>query len=151
VPTSLPPSDFPSATSSSRSAQRGSLGSLRRTGSDRLTLKLEPLESISAYVVVETAGAVGAAVLQLTDQRGGKRQGGVMLVCIAGLDADPAGSLVEPEHPCPAALARDPYPMTANDPSKAPARTAIRVAPLRLWCFQSSIGARITLSRPGHI
>ena len=86
-------------------------------GERRVDLKLGPLESTKVYVVVDVAGGPGAALLHLVDRRGDET-GGVMLACFEGIDADPAGTVVQPEQPCPIELAGPIYACLEDAPGQ---------------------------------
>jgi hypothetical protein len=96
-------------------------------GTERLSLKLEPRSSVTAFVVAETIGGPGAAVLHMVDRRDGQVAGGVMLVCATGIDIDPAGALIEPETACPAVLGNKPYPLVGDDPRTRPSSASLKV------------------------
>jgi hypothetical protein len=84
------------------------------TGEGRLDLKLEPRASATVYVVVDVVGGQGAALLHLVDRRE-DQVGGVMLACFEGIDADPPGTTIFPERPCPIQFAGPLYACTETD------------------------------------
>lgn len=86
-------------------------------GEGRLALELGLLASVKVFVVVDHAGGQGAAILHLVDRRGDET-GGVMLACFEGIDADPAGSVIKPESPCPIELAGPIYACLEDDPGQ---------------------------------
>jgi hypothetical protein len=93
-------------------------------GNERLELKLGSRESAEVYVVLQTAGGQGAALLHLVDRRGDET-GGVMLACFEGIDSDPAGTVITPELPCPIELAAPIYACDADDATQEDARGVV--------------------------